>query len=178
MSKATILTYTGRTFDILEPTFEMVDIIDIAHAGSQQNRFTGHCRFPYPVSQHERLGSYLVPPEYALRFLLHDASEAYLADMNRPLKHFTPAGIEYCKIEKVVQTLIYEKFGISGPEPACIHEVDNQMLYAEKAQLMAKTPWRTKWGKDQKEAPVTIKETSFERNKLLYLERFFELYQS
>jgi len=54
-------------FDILNPTPDMINIEDIAHAGSQMNRFTGHCRFPYPVTQHERLGSYLVPEEHRLR---------------------------------------------------------------------------------------------------------------
>ena len=84
MSQATIVTSTGLYFDILEPTPEMVCIEDIAHSSSQCNRFTGHCRFPYPVSQHSRLGSFLVPMKYALRFLLHDASldECYADRVN------------------------------------------------------------------------------------------------
>jgi len=176
MSKACIVTYTGIMFDIMEPTPEMIDIIDIAHSGSQMNRYTGHCRFPYPVAQHSRLGSYLVPREHALRFLLHDASESYISDVNRPLKHFTKVGEEYRKVEAPLQEAIYAKFGIFGPDPECIHDIDNQMLYAEKAQLMAATEWGTRWSLDRKEAPVIIVETSFLENKLLFLERFYELY--
>src|SRR6266436_6699443 len=170
MSKANIETYTGIRFDILEPTTEMVSIVDIGHALSQGNRFTGHCKFPYPVAQHSRLGSYLVPPEHALWFLLHDASEAYLGDMNRPLKHFTLAGAEYRKVEKVVQDVICDRFGLSREEPSVVKQIDNQMLYAEKQQLMATPRFYEEWSEDKKAAKVKIVETSFTENKLLFLE--------
>jgi uncharacterized protein len=175
MSQATIVTATGLYFDILDTLPDMVCIEDIAHSLSQGNRFTGHTKFPYPVSQHSRLGSYLVPMKYALRFLLHDASEAYLGDMNRPLKHFTPAGEEYRKVEERIQGLIYNKFGLLAEDPEIIHEIDNQMLYAEKAQIMPATEWRNKWSKDQLAADVKIIETSFRINKALFLDRFYSI---
>lgn len=175
MSNATIVTSTGLYFDILETTFDMVCIEDIAHALSQGNRFTGHPKFPYPVSQHSRLGSYVVPQVYAMRFLLHDASEAYLGDMNRPLKHFTSAGEEYRKVEKRIQGLIYNKFGLSEIEPEIIHEIDTQMLYAEKAQIMPATEWKNQWSKDKTAADVRILETSFRVNKALFLDRFYNI---
>jgi hypothetical protein len=156
----------------------MVNIFDIAHSLSMNNRFTGHTKFPYPVSQHSRLGSYLVPPRYAMRFLLHDASEAYIGDVNRPLKHFTSAGVEYRKIEAPIQALIYNNFGLAPEDPEIIHEIDNQMLYAEKEQIMAPTPWRNEWSKDRKAADVEIIETPFHRNELLFLVRFYEILRS
>jgi len=176
MSEVKIETSTGILFDLLEPTWHMIRITDIAHSLSQINRFTGHCKFPYPVAQHSRLGSYLVPKQFALRFLLHDASEAYLTDMNRPLKHFTPVGAEYRKIEGPLQSKLYARFGIYGPDPECIHDIDNQMLYAEKAQLMAGAAWNHKWSADRKAADVTIEETTFQENKYLFLKRFHELF--
>lgn len=176
MSQAYIETFTGKQFDIIEATPQMVCIEDLAHSLSGMNRFTSHCRYPYPVSQHSRLGSYLVPEEHALRFLLHDGSEAYIGDMNRPLKHFTKAGEEYRKVEAPLQQLIYSCFGIYGPDPDIIHDVDAQMLYAEKAQLMGNTPFPVKWSKNELAADVKIVETSFYENKKLFLERFHELY--
>jgi hypothetical protein len=173
MSKATIVTHSGIMFDMLETTLDMITIEDIAHASSQANRYTGHCHYPYPVSQHSRLGSYLVPKHLALRFLLHDASEAYLGDMNWPLKNFTPAGKEYRKVETPLQRLIYKKFGIFGEDPEIIHRIDNEMLYAERRALLPRIPWT--WG-DETEADVKIVETSFRENKRLFLERFYELY--
>jgi hypothetical protein len=177
LSQATIITASGLHFDIIETTPEMVCIEDIAHSLSMGNRFTGHTKFPYPVSQHSRLGSYLVPTKYALRFLLHDASEAYLGDMNRPLKHFTPAGEEYRKVEARIQGLIYNKFGLEEEDPEIIHEIDNQMLYAEKAQIMPPTEWLNSWSKDKKAADVRIVETSFRVNKALFLDRFYNILQ-
>jgi hypothetical protein len=177
MSQATIVTASGLVFDILEPLVDQISIEDIAHSSSMCNRFTGHTKFPYPVSQHSRLGSYLVPMKYALRFLLHDASETYLGDMNRPLKHFTTAGEEYRKVEAPIQTLIYYKFGLVGEDPEIIHEIDNQMLYAEKNQIMPTTEWRTQWSKDKVAADVRIIETSFRVNKARFLDRFYSILQ-
>ena len=177
MSQACIETATGITFDILKPTVEMVQIEDIAHALSQMNRFTGHCKFPYPVSQHSCFVSHLVPDEFALWGLLHDASEAYIGDMNRPMKHFSTAGEAYRRVEKHLMNIICDKCELSREEPEAIKEADNWMLYAEKAQLMpGKMEWDVKWSKDEKAADVKIIETSFADNKRLFLNRFHELY--
>ncbi|HXQ34298.1 MAG TPA: hypothetical protein VN843_09815 [Anaerolineales bacterium] len=183
MSQATIQTFTGKMFDILNPTPDMICIEDIAHAGSQMNRFTGHCRFPYPVTQHEYLGSFIRPEncecaseqEHALKFLLHDASESYISDVNRPLKHFTDVGLEYRKVEKVIQDLVYVRYGLDPHEPPCVKTVDNWMLYAEKAQLMPTKEFAFEWSDDRKTADVIITERTFYQNKALYLSRFNKL---
>lgn len=176
MGTAWIQTYTGIMFDILDPQPDMICIEDIAHASSQANRFTGHCRFPYPVSQHSRLGSYLLPKEFALEFLLHDASESYIGDMNRPLKHFTVAGVEYRKVEAKIQGVICAKFGLPLIESPIVKKVDNLMLYAEKQQLMYSKKFKYKWSDTEEAADVKIVETSFRMNKRLFLNRFHRLY--
>lgn len=175
MSQAWIETASGKKFDILDPKPEMICIEDIAHALSQVNRFAGHGRFPYPVSQHCRLGSYVIEQQYALNFLLHDASESFLGDVARPLKHFTSAGDEYRKLEFKIQGLIYEVFGLPQVEPAEVKIVDNAMLYAEKEQIMGDVQWTHKWSDSEKPADVIIVETSFQDNKRLFLERFYQL---
>lgn len=172
---AWIETYTGVAFDILAPTLDMINIEDIAHALSQMNRFTGHCKFPYPVAQHCRIGSYLVSPKNALAFLLHDASEAYIGDMNRPLKHFSAAGDAYREVEDRLQRLIYKKFGLDEVEPKEVKDVDNLMLYAEKQQLMHSPDFKYQWSETQEAAKVVIEETPFRTNKALFLNRFNQL---
>ena len=52
-TEASIRTYTGRYFDILNPQAKDVSIIDIAL--SQLCRFTGHTEEFYSVAQHRRL---------------------------------------------------------------------------------------------------------------------------
>ena len=172
-----IETYTGLKFDILDPQPDMVCIEDIAHSTSQVNRFAGHCKFPYPVSQHSRLGSYVIEEALALDFLLHDASEGYIGDMSRPLKHFSIAGDEYRKVEARVQGVICDVFGINRIEPPQVKIVDNLMLYAEKEQLMAGVEWDYKWADTDEPADVKIVETSFQDNKRLFLERFYQLHK-
>src|SRR3990167_2984266 len=86
-----IQTASGIAFWPLRPRIEDVRIEDIAHALAAVNRFNGHTRVPWSVAEHSlqltyelvRVGS---PRETCLYGLLHDASEAYLCDMPRPLK--------------------------------------------------------------------------------------------
>ena len=179
-SKAWIITYTGKKFYLLTPTAEMVDIEDIAHALSQLCRWTGHTRYHYSVAQHSWYASYLVAREFALSTLLHDASEAYLGDMNRPLKHFTSAGPAYMEIEGNVENVIFTKFGLPYPLPEAVKAADTQMLYAEKSQLMKVTEATKyearKWGRDETEAAITIERWTPRRAKKMFLKRFKELY--
>jgi 5'-deoxynucleotidase YfbR-like HD superfamily hydrolase len=180
ISRAWIITYTGEKFYHLNPQPEMVHINDIAHALSQTCRWTGHSKFHYSVAQHSWYCSYLVPVEDALAALLHDSSETYLGDMNRPLKHFTPAGPAYLEIEEQVERVIFEKFGVPYPLPESVKEADTQMLYAEKAQLMRVTEATKyeakKWGRDETEANVRIERWTPRRAEKMFLKRFAELY--
>ncbi|MDH1055274.1 phosphohydrolase [Aquipseudomonas alcaligenes] len=86
-----ILTSTATPMDLLVPTPEMVDIKHLAQALGNVCRFNGHCKHHYSVAQHSILVSSIVEweggsPEEALQGLLHDAEEAYIADLTRPLK--------------------------------------------------------------------------------------------
>jgi uncharacterized protein len=80
-------TYTGKIVHLPEPLEDEIDILDIAHALSQMCRFTGHTSFFYSVGYHSILASEFVEPAHlALEALLHDAHEAYIADLPRPIK--------------------------------------------------------------------------------------------
>src|SRR5258708_302056 len=79
-------TYTGRAYWPADPRAEDVCIEDIAHALSLLCRYTGHCKRFYSVAEHSILISQVVPPEYAFFGLMHDAQEAYINDLARPIK--------------------------------------------------------------------------------------------
>lgn len=81
-----IQTYTGRQFWPLDPRPEDVCIEDIAHALALKCRFTGHTKVFYSVAEHCVRMSHIVPAELAMAALLHDAAEAYLPDVARPVK--------------------------------------------------------------------------------------------
>lgn len=125
-------TYSGGKFYPLDPRPDEIDIKDIAHALSNICRFAGHVSKFYSVAQHSVLVSRIVPEELKLTALLHDASEAYLSDIPRPLKLSLP---EYQKIEHSVMTAIAIKYGLVWPMPKEIKVADNTILAVEKRCL-------------------------------------------
>jgi hypothetical protein len=102
-------TYTGRAFWPLAPQADDIDPADIAHALSMLCRYGGHVERFYSVAEHCVLMSYAVPPGYALWALLHDATEAYMGDMVRPLKRSMP---EYQAAEARLSAVICDRFGL------------------------------------------------------------------
>lgn len=131
-----ITTYTKIHFTPADPKIEEIYIQDIAHALSMMTRANGHFPEFYSVAQHciacageaEARG---LSDRAALGCLLHDASEAYLADITSPVKQDLA---EYRRIEAVLQTMIYEKFlpgGLSHEEEIWVQTIDRTLFYYE-----------------------------------------------
>lgn len=136
--KPWIQTYSGRCALLLSPHPDMVSIDDIAVALSNQCRFLGHVRSFYSVAQHSVVVSRAVPNFLALAALLHDAAEAYVGDMPRPLKRHTECGSLFQRLEARWQTTIEYHFGLE--EGLLDHEAimiaDCRALLAEKRDLL------------------------------------------
>lgn len=132
-----IQTYSGRKFDFLNIDVNTIDITDIAHALSNLCRYTGHTKYFYSVAQHSVLAAISVPQEYKFAALLHDATEAYINDISKPLKNLLP---QYCKIEDDIWLKIAEKFGLPEEIPALVKEVDLRLLVTEKRDLLETEP--------------------------------------
>jgi hypothetical protein len=81
--------------------------------------------------------SHAVAPEHALWALLHDATEAYLGDMIRPLKHAMP---DYRAVEDRLMAVICDRFGLPRDCPAEVKEADNRILRDERAVLLREPP--------------------------------------
>jgi uncharacterized protein len=130
-------TYTGRAFYPMAPEIDDIDPIDVAHALSLICRYGGHVKRFYSVAEHCVLMSHAVAPEHALWALLHDATEAYLSDMIRPIKQAMP---EYRAAEWRMQLAIVGRFNLPTLEPPDeVKEADNRILHDERRALM-KTP--------------------------------------
>lgn len=131
-----ITTANKVYFKPLEPEKDKILIEDIAHALSLMTRANGHFPEFYSVGQH-CIGCYKeavargLGERIAFICLLHDASEAYIADVTRPVKKELK---EYLVIEKRLQDAIYERFLGSLPTEAeleKVSEIDDAMLYHE-----------------------------------------------
>ncbi|MGL5731718.1 MAG: phosphohydrolase [Bacteroidales bacterium] len=136
-----ITTFTGLHFDPVNPSPELVCLEDIAHALSMICRANGHTRIFYSVAQHS-LGcckeAELRGHSFRIQLgcLLHDASEAYLSDMPRPIKAQLP---EYIKAEDQLQNMIWNLFfdpPLTKNEKEIIFEIDNAILSYEFIHLM------------------------------------------
>ena len=165
-------TYTGGKFYPLAPKAEDVQPRDIAHALSLICRYGGHVLRFYSVAEHCLLLSHAVKPEHALWALLHDATEAYVGDMVRPLKLDMPA---YCEAEDRVMVAVAERFGLEGTTmPAEVKAADTRILLDERAAVLR--PTADTWQQDGLEPlgvnvqglPPTVVES-------LYLARLTEL---
>ena len=127
-----VQTYTGIRFDLEHPTCEMVDIEDIAHALAYQCRFTGHSLFHYSIAQHSVLVSQKCLPTQRLEGLLHDAAEAYIGDVNAPLKSLLP---DYQCVERRIHQVVAWRFGLPDELSPEVKVVDARMCLTEKRTL-------------------------------------------
>lgn len=131
-----IQTFTGRQFWPLDPRADEVEIEDIAHALSMICRFNGHTRQFYSVAEHSVFVAMNVPVQHRVAALLHDASEAYICDLPRPIKHNVTG---YAEAEAKVMAAIAERFKFDLPLPECVKLADNRILLNERDLFMAPT---------------------------------------
>lgn len=131
-----ITTFTKKIFDPINPDPDKLDIRDIAHALSLLCRANGHFPHFHSVAQHSiECAKEAMARSYTARVslgcLLHDASEAYLSDITRPVKKELP---RYLVIESELQNAVICKFlgsPLTKEEDEIVREMDDTLLYYE-----------------------------------------------
>lgn len=128
------------------------------------------------VAEHSYWVSTIVPPQFALAGLMHDAPEAYVVDLPKPLKDMLPS---YKAVEHLVWDAICDHFGMPLELPEPVHQADVEMLLAEKDQLLGPAPqdWSPFF---QCFKPANVGELpcwSPREAKRMFLERFVTLTQ-
>jgi len=135
-----IVTFTGEEFKPLDPDAAKIRIEDIAHSLSLLCRANGHVDYFFSIAQHSincaneaKARGY--PARVQLACLIHDASEAYISDITRPVKLYLA---EYKVIEHRLQNVIYSKFLdlVEDDELNSVDQIDNDMLVHEFNALM------------------------------------------
>lgn len=168
----TILLQSGAYFDLLDPWGSDFTILDIAHGLSLTCRYAGQCRQFYSVAEHSWHTSFLVPAAIQMSALMHDAAEAFIGDVTRPLKSLLP---DYKWIEKNIEHAIAQRFGLAGMDDPAVKAADTAMLAAEQAAIMPAHDdhWAVLEGVTP--APVNLRLWSPETARAQFLDRFSDL---
>lgn len=137
--KTFMQVHSGLDIDPFDPDPALLNISDIAHSLSKICRFNGHTLKFYSVAEHcihvERLMPKNASRADRIKALLHDAGEAYLCDIPRPIK-MRPEFKFVEDAELIIRGLLLTKYGLTVDMPAIIWSNDNQMLAVEAKQLM------------------------------------------
>lgn len=175
MTKNTITTYTKKQVDTMNPKKEDIVIEDIAHALSMMTRAGGHFPEFFSVAEHciqcckeamaRNYNAYL-----CLICLLHDGTEAYLADVTRPVKQNMTM---YIQIENQLMDVIFEKFLGKVPteqELSFMKNIDDTCLYYEFLHYMDE--------KLSEEEPLMISTPTYGEKTMKEVEQeYLELFQ-
>lgn len=133
-----IKTLSGKQFNLFEPTREMVDIHDIAAGLSNKGHFSGLTPSFFSIAQHSIMVcdeySFWEPyidPHLKLLALLHDAAEAYIGDMIKPLKVRIPQFIE---VEENIQKAICSRFAL---DYSSLHLIKSADIFIQEVEYNA-----------------------------------------
>lgn len=170
-----VSTFSGNRFYPLEPCIDRVAIEDIAHGLAYQCRFNGQTQEFYSVAQHSLVVASLVPTDLRLAALLHDAAEAYLGDMVKPLKVLLP---EFAAIEDKVSGLIANAFGVDFSDYGPIKRADLIALATEKRDLMPHSAERWAYLDNIRPLPGRIVPMQPREAKQAFLNEFARLHSS
>ncbi len=165
-----IQTFTGKLFYPLDPRAQDIDLRDIAHSLSLQCRFNGHCSAFYSVAEHSVRVSLALPVDLALWGLLHDAAEAYLGDLPRPIKGQMPS---YRQAEARLLEVIARHYRLDWPMPEEVAQVDGRLLATEARDIMAPPP--APWELPYEPLEGTIEPWPAARAEQRFIERYHEL---
>jgi hypothetical protein len=161
----------------LNPKEGDFNIEDIAHALSLMTRANGHFRSFYSVAQHcincslegEKRG---YSHRLNLALLLHDASEAYLSDLTRPVKISLT---DYNEIERNLQTVLFRAMGVGVltlEDEKLISVIDDDMLYYEFERLHVNGGFEREYNLMER---YSLDFCDMKKVEETYLERYFDL---
>ena len=171
-----ITTFTGVHFNPVKPDKELLNIEDIAHSLSMQCRANGHYKTFFSVAAHCVVcAKEAVARGYSKRLvlacLLHDATEAYISDVPRPVKQKLK---DYNSVEDNLSRVIYEYFlgsDLTEEEKMLVKHIDDTVLYHEFLSLMGE---KLIYIDELKSNPEFVY-TDIEKTKKEYVKIFNEL---
>jgi 5'-deoxynucleotidase YfbR-like HD superfamily hydrolase len=129
-----VRTFMGKMIDPFNPDPDQITLVDIAHSLSNLCRWNGHTMKYYSVAEHSIFVQNMVQSrEDKLAAMLHDASEAYISDVTRPVKHRLK---NYFDVEFELMVVISRKFGFQFPLSTAVKEADEYALRWEWVNIV------------------------------------------
>lgn len=173
MSYDFIETYTNKQYHFLNPSVDEICIEDIAQALSMSCRYSGHVKSFYSVAEHscivsDKILELTCDRQLAFDALLHDASEAYLNDIPRPIK---PHLKNYSDIEALSEKCIQDSLGCR-PMNDLIASIDKNIVRDEAEQLFLSVP---SWVKDFTSVGVKVAGLSPNYARFEFMSRYIKL---
>ena len=158
-------TLSGKKFDLLNPSPDMININDIASGLANSGHFSGQSPYMFSIAQH----CVMVCDEYALQnpdapdkmkllALMHDASEGYTGDLIKPLKVLLPGFVE---IENRIMAAISIRYNLPASR---LPEIKPYDLYIQNVEYNA----------FYRSGPITYMDPETARK--VFLDRFNEYY--
>jgi len=170
-------TASGRPFWILDPRMEDIRIADIAQQLARICRFGGALRYDvehYSVAQHCCLVSDHCSPALRFEGLMHDAHEAYVGDMIKPVKMQVGAG--WKTIELRVEHAVRARFDLAPQLNPLVKQQDYIAVATEHRDLQNVTGL-VDWGIPPTPWPERIEPWGVFRARDEFMRRFISLYQ-
>jgi 5'-deoxynucleotidase YfbR-like HD superfamily hydrolase len=131
-----------------------------------QARFAGHTRDFYSVAEHSVRVSMACANGDALAGLMHDAAEAYLTDMPKPVKNGMP---QFEAAEDRLLACIAGVFGFPAQLPASVKRADVLLLNTEARDLLS---GNVGWADKDNVQPRNIRPLDHRAAEGWFLERF------
>lgn len=174
-----IQTWSGAQADPMAMRPDMVRARDVAHSLARLCRFAGHAARFYSVAEHCcHMRDLVVPAAFRAQALLHDAFEAYSADIPRPVKRdlfVRVAGmfVPYGAVEAAGCAVVMRSLGVEPTHKSAevVHALDLRMLAAERLQVFADD---LDWGDMPEPADVVLRFWQPEEAEAEFLRRLDE----
>lgn len=131
-----ISTYSSGRLHLTGLDWNEVALSDISHALPMLCRYTGQCRRFYSIAEHSLLVAQMVPDRLKIHALLHDAHEAYIGDISRPVKVVIGEAIQ--KLEDALAAEVLKAFGLPTlreEDARLVRLADNTALLIEAKAL-------------------------------------------
>lgn len=120
-----IETFDGRYLNLLRPDHRQIGVTAVAHALSQTCRYGGSCVAYFSVAEHavlvaKKLRHMDAPISLQLAGLHHDDAEAFLGDIQRPMKPLI--GDQYAALTRRMDRAIWRAIGCPDKDLPPLYE--------------------------------------------------------